>query len=232
MKRIAKTTAPHPITGSLAALEIFDFGDDTVMRCHLTEREGIDTIIYAGKHPDAVMRETGLFWHVDPSDAPAVEIPAIASAEIPAAPPHRAAAVVTVYDDGTGRALLQRVDVGPPNLTVTWKSPGSTVADWIEENAEFEWRNIAPQHLGEAPPPEPDADGFTADPLHVHFEAAHLSMGWAVTYAPADKVHPDGRRKMSLRMAVFVASEYLSDPEQTCRTAAAILERNKAEMMK
>lgn len=233
MQRIAKTTAPHPITGSLAALEIFDFGDDTVMRCHLTEREGIDTIIYAGKHPDAVMRETGLFWHVDPSDAPAVEIPAIASAEIPAAPPHRAAAVVTVYDDGTGRALLQRVDVGPPNLTVTWKSPGSTVAAWIEENSEFEWRNIAPQDPGEERPPEPDADGYTVDPDHVHFEAKKLSIGWAVTYqdAPRSKAIDGGTRtRRSLRFPVLVAGEFVDDAEDVCKAAAAILERNKAEM--
>ena len=235
MKRIAYTTAPHPITGHDAFLEIFEAGQDSVMRCRLTARDGIDTIVYAGKQPEAVIRETGLFWNLDGEASK--YIPAIAWAKAQATNDEHA--TVTVYDDGSGRALLQRVSDGPNPLTVTWKSPEYDPQGWIEANAELDWQHLDPRTPAQATPAEPapivDAEGFTINPHHVHFAALKLSIGWAVTYQDAGRSKAiDGgvRTKGGMRWPVLVPHECQDEEhhEELCKTVAAILERNKAEM--
>lgn len=233
MKRIASTNAPHPIAGFDAFLEIFDFGADSVMRCSRHDRDGIDTILYAGKQPEAVMRETGLFWHIDADrNNEPVEIPALAWAIVEPGD-GRPQATLTVYDDGTGRALLQRVDNEAGGLTVTWKSPERPPHEWIAMNDETDWHwtTAGVASSGEEPPPEPDADGFTADPDHVHFKALKLSIGWAVTYQDAKRINGN-RSRGGMRWPVLVPHECQDEAnhQEICETVAAILERNKAEM--
>lgn len=241
MKRIAETNAPHPITGWDAHLEIFDAGADTIIRATASPpHQGCSVIIHSGKEPEAVMRESGLFWHVAGADDPeAVCIRAIASA--PASsfaelastgmPKIAGNGTVTVYDDGTGRALLQRREDGDRGMTFTWKSPELSPDAWIAANREgdWTWHGANPP----APPPIVDDEGFTIDPDHVHFEAKKLSIGWAVTYQDAPRTKPiEGgvKKRSSMRWPLLVAADWLEDAEEVCKAAAAILERNKAEM--
>lgn len=235
MKRIAETTAPHPISGYDAHLEIFDAGADVLMRC-TAPNIGIDTIIYPQKTGDAVMRETGLFWHIDADrgNEPVI-IPALASAPAQSFQSlgMTAGGTVTVYDDGTGRALIQRVEEGERGMTFTWKSPERPAHEWIAINdtIDWHWTDAGVASSGEEPPPEPDADGFTADPDHVHFKALKLSIGWAVTYQDAKRINGN-RSRGGMRWPVLVPHECQDEAnhQEICETVAAILERNKAEM--
>ena len=248
MKRIAETNAPHPITGWDAHLEIFDAGADTIIRATASPpHQGCSVIIHSGKEPEAVMRESGLFWHVAGLDDPdAVCIPAIASA--PASsfaelagtgmPKIAGNGTVTVYDDGTGRALLQRREDGDRGMTFTWKSPELSPAEWIAANREGDWTWHGANPAASPPAPEPivDDEGFMIDPEHVHFKPMRLSIGWAVTYQDAPRIkRADGggiHKRGSLRWPVLVPHECQDEENhrEICEAVAAILERNKAEM--